>query len=64
MSSDAALLLPFAFVAPFAAWAVFLVIFLAALSEYAGVMGPLVGASRPLHDQAARQGDRALVVGT
>lgn len=60
--SDAALLLPFAFVAPFAAWAVFLVIFLAALSEYAGVMGPLVGASRR-YDGPLGKSDRALVVG-
>ena len=60
--SDAALLLPFAFVAPFAAWAVFLVIFLATLSEYAGVMGPLVGASRR-YDGALGKSDRALVIG-
>lgn len=60
--SDAALLLPFAFVAPFAAWVVFLVIFLAALSEYAGVMGPLVGASRR-YDGPLGKSDRALVVG-
>jgi CDP-diacylglycerol--glycerol-3-phosphate 3-phosphatidyltransferase len=60
--SDAALLLPFAFLPPFAAWAVFLVIFLAALSEYAGVMGPLVGASRR-YDGPLGKSDRALVVG-
>ncbi len=60
--SDAALLLPFAFVAPFAAWAVFLVIFLATLSEYAGVMGPLVGASRR-YDGPLGKSDRALVIG-
>jgi len=60
--SDAALLLPFAFTPPFAAWAVFLVIFLAALSEYAGVMGPLVGASRR-YDGPLGKSDRALVVG-
>src|SRR5580698_5443776 len=44
--SDAAVLLPFAFVAPFSQIAVFAVIGLAGLAEYAGVMGPLVGASR------------------
>ena len=60
--SDAALLLPFAFVAPFAAWAVFLVILLAVLSEYAGVMGPLVGASRR-YDGPLGKSDRALVIG-
>ncbi|MFO1161391.1 MAG: CDP-alcohol phosphatidyltransferase family protein [Reyranellaceae bacterium] len=60
--SDASLLLPFAFVAPFAAWAVFLVIFLATLSEYAGVMGPLVGASRR-YDGPLGKSDRALVIG-
>lgn len=60
--SDAALLLPFAFVPPFAAWAVFLVIFLAALSEYAGVMGPLVGASRR-YDGPLGKSDRAFVIG-
>lgn len=60
--SDAALLLPFAFVAPFAAWSVFLVVFLAALSEYAGVMGPLVGASRR-YDGPLGKSDRAFVIG-
>jgi CDP-diacylglycerol--glycerol-3-phosphate 3-phosphatidyltransferase len=60
--SDAALLLPFAFIAPFTAWAVFLVIFLAVLSEYAGVMGPLVGASRR-YDGPLGKSDRALVIG-
>lgn len=60
--SDAALLLPFAFVAPFGASSVFLVIFLATLSEYAGVMGPLVGASRR-YDGPLGKSDRALVIG-
>jgi CDP-diacylglycerol--glycerol-3-phosphate 3-phosphatidyltransferase len=60
--SDAALLLPFAFVAPFTPWAIFAVIFLAALSEYAGVMGPLVGASRR-YDGPLGKSDRALVLG-
>jgi CDP-diacylglycerol--glycerol-3-phosphate 3-phosphatidyltransferase len=60
--SDAALLLPFAFVAPFAPAAVFSVIFLATLSEYAGVMGPLVGASRR-YDGPLGKSDRALVLG-
>jgi CDP-diacylglycerol--glycerol-3-phosphate 3-phosphatidyltransferase len=60
--SDAALLLPFAFVVPFTAWTVVLVIFLAALSEYAGAMGPLVGASRR-YDGPLGKSDRALVLG-
>jgi CDP-diacylglycerol--glycerol-3-phosphate 3-phosphatidyltransferase len=60
--SDAALLLPFAFVAPFGPTAVFSVMFLAALSEYAGVMGPLVGASRR-YDGPLGKSDRALVLG-
>ena len=60
--SDAALLLPFAFVAPFSPVFVGAVVFLAALSEYAGVMGPLVGASRR-YDGPLGKSDRALVIG-
>jgi CDP-diacylglycerol--glycerol-3-phosphate 3-phosphatidyltransferase len=60
--SDAALLLPFAFVVPFTPGAVFVVIFLATLSEYAGVMGPLVGAPRR-YDGPLGKSDRALVLG-
>jgi CDP-diacylglycerol---glycerol-3-phosphate 3-phosphatidyltransferase len=60
--SDAALLLPFAFVAPFTPAAIFAVIFLATLSEYAGVMGPLVGAARR-YDGPLGKSDRALVLG-
>jgi CDP-diacylglycerol--glycerol-3-phosphate 3-phosphatidyltransferase len=60
--SDAALLLPFAFVAPFTPAAVFAVIFAATLSEYAGVMGPLVGAARR-YDGPLGKSDRALVLG-
>ena len=44
--SDAALLLPFALIEPFSQPTVFAVIGLAIVAEYAGVMGPLVGASR------------------
>ncbi len=60
--SDAALLLPFAFVEPFSLWSALGVIFLAMLSEYAGVMGPLVGASRR-YDGPLGKSDRALVIG-
>ena len=38
--ADAALVAPFAMIAPFSPLSVFAVIFLAALSEYAGVMAP------------------------
>lgn len=62
VASDAALMLPFAFVAPFGPVSVFAVIFLAALSEYAGVMGPLVGASRR-YDGPFGKSDRALATG-
>jgi CDP-diacylglycerol--glycerol-3-phosphate 3-phosphatidyltransferase len=60
--SDAALLLPFAFVAPFAPAAVFAVIALAIVAEYAGVMGPLVGASRR-YDGPLGKSDRAALLG-
>ncbi|MGL4438115.1 MAG: CDP-alcohol phosphatidyltransferase family protein [Bosea sp. (in: a-proteobacteria)] len=60
--SDAALMLPFAFVAPFGVLPVAIVIFLAAVSEYAGAMGPLVGASRR-YDGPFGKSDRALATG-
>lgn len=60
--SDAALMLPFAFVGPFDLPSVASVIFLAALSEYAGALGPLVGASRR-YDGPLGKSDRALVTG-
>lgn len=60
--SDAATVLPFAAVAPFAPGWVFTVVFLAALSEYAGVMGPLAGASRR-YDGPFGKSDRALAFG-
>jgi len=44
--SDAALYLPIAMVAPFGPLGVGLAIFLSALTEFAGVLGPTVGASR------------------
>jgi CDP-diacylglycerol--glycerol-3-phosphate 3-phosphatidyltransferase len=60
--SDAVLLLPFAFVAPFSQPTVFAVIGLAVLAEYAGVVGPLVGASRR-YDGPLGKSDRAALVG-
>jgi CDP-diacylglycerol---glycerol-3-phosphate 3-phosphatidyltransferase len=61
--SDAALVLPFATVAPFGPWGVFSVVFLAALSEYAGVMAPLAGAGRR-YDGPFGKSDRAFAFGT
>lgn len=61
--SDAALYLPFAFVAPFDAFWVALVIFLSAVSEFSGVLGPAVGASRR-YDGPMGKSDRALFFGT
>jgi len=60
--SDAALYLPFALVAPFSAFWVGLVIMLAGLSEFAGALGPTVGASRR-YDGPAGKSDRAFVFG-
>ena len=60
--SDAALYAPFALVAPFGVWSVAVVIFLSALSEFAGVLGPTVGASRR-YDGPMGKSDRALVFG-
>jgi CDP-diacylglycerol--glycerol-3-phosphate 3-phosphatidyltransferase len=60
--SDAALLLPFAFVTPFSPIAVAAAIFLATVSEYAGAVGPLVGAARR-YDGPLGKSDRAAVLG-
>jgi CDP-diacylglycerol---glycerol-3-phosphate 3-phosphatidyltransferase len=60
--SDAALYLPFAYVAPFDPFWVGAVILLAALSEYAGALGPMVGASRR-YDGPMGKSDRAFVFG-
>ena len=60
--SDAALILPFCFVQPFGPASVLLVIFLAWLSEYAGVMGPLAGAERR-YDGPLGKSDRAFAFG-
>lgn len=60
--SDTALYLPFALVAPFVLWSVGLVVLLAAISEYAGVLGLMVGASRR-YDGPMGKSDRAFVFG-
>jgi len=62
VASDAALYLPFAFVAPFGGLSVGLVIWLAALSEMAGALGPMVGASRHYEGPMGKS-DRAFVFG-
>ena len=60
--ADAALYLPFAFVAPFAPVWVGAVIVLAVISEYAGALGAMVGASRR-YDGPMGKSDRAFVFG-
>ncbi|WP_439817659.1 CDP-alcohol phosphatidyltransferase family protein [Zavarzinia sp. CC-PAN008] len=60
--SDAALYLPFAFVVPFDWLWVVVVIFIAVLTEFAGVLGLMVGASRR-YDGPVGKSDRALIFG-
>ena len=60
--SDAALYLPVAVIAPFSPAMAALVVFLAALSEFAGVLGVMVGASRR-YDGPMGKSDRAFVFG-
>lgn len=60
--SDAALYAPFAFIAPFNAGLIALVIFLSTLSEFAGTLGPAIGASRR-YDGPSGKSDRALIFG-
>jgi CDP-diacylglycerol--glycerol-3-phosphate 3-phosphatidyltransferase len=60
--SDAALYLPFAVVAPFSYGSVGAVIFLAALSELAGVVAQTTGASRR-YDGPMGKSDRAFAFG-
>jgi len=60
--ADAALVAPFAFLAPFSpAWTA-VVVALSIVAEYAGAMGPLAGASRR-YDGPMGKSDRALVFG-
>ena len=60
--SDAALYLPFAFIAPFSLLSVSAVIFFAALSEFAGALAPMVGAPRQYAGPLGKS-DRAFVFG-
>ena len=60
--SDAALYLPFAFVAPFGPWWIGLVIVASCVSEMAGALGPLAGTVRRF-DGPMGKSDRALVFG-
>lgn len=60
--SDAALYLPFAFLAPLSPLSVAGLIWVAALSEMAGVLGVVAGASRR-YDGPVGKSDRALVFG-
>ncbi|NWA04104.1 CDP-alcohol phosphatidyltransferase family protein [Pseudomonas gingeri] len=60
--ADSALILPFALLPEVSLLAVLLVTLLALFSEYAGVMGPLIGASRR-YDGPMGKSDRAFVLG-
>lgn len=60
--SDAALYAPFAWLSPFGALTTAIVILLAALTEFAGVLGPTVGATRR-YDGPLGKSDRAFVFG-
>jgi CDP-diacylglycerol--glycerol-3-phosphate 3-phosphatidyltransferase len=60
--SDAALYVPFAFVAPFHPGWVMAVVGLAGLAEFAGALGPMVGAPRR-YDGPFGKSDRALAFG-
>ncbi len=60
--SDAALYLPFVAVAPFGWGCVGAVIFLSAVSEMAGALGPMVGAPRQ-YDGPMGKSDRAFLFG-
>ncbi|WP_462380037.1 CDP-alcohol phosphatidyltransferase family protein [Pseudomonas sp. Marseille-QA0892] len=62
MVSDAALFLAFAAIAGVSAWLLVAVVLLSLLVEYAGVMGPLAGASRR-YDGPMGKSDRAFVFG-
>lgn len=60
--SDAALYAPFALVAPFTSLGVGLVIVLSIITEFAGALGPAMGASRR-YDGPMGKSDRAVVFG-
>ncbi|QLB12640.1 CDP-diacylglycerol--glycerol-3-phosphate 3-phosphatidyltransferase [Bisgaardia hudsonensis] len=60
--SDAALYLPFAFIFPFSALQVALIIWLAALTEFCGVLGQIQGKTRR-YDGPLGKSDRAFLFG-
>lgn len=60
--SDAALYMPFALIAPFNIHGMALIVFLALISEFVGVLGLTVGASRR-YDGPMGKSDRAFVFG-
>ncbi len=60
--SDAALYLPFVAIVPFGWASVGVVVFLAAVSEMAGALGPMIGAERR-YDGPMGKSDRAFVFG-
>ena len=60
--SDAALYLPFAYVAPFGLRGIGSIIALSMMAEFAGAIGPMMGASRR-YDGPMGKSDRALVFG-
>lgn len=60
--SDAALFLPFVAITPFGWPGVGVVVFLSALSEMAGALGPMIGAERR-YDGPMGKSDRAFVFG-
>ncbi|VVP88661.1 Inner membrane protein YnbA [Pseudomonas fluorescens] len=60
--ADCALILPFALLPGVSLWLVLLVTLLALFSEYTGVLGPMVGASRR-YDGPMGKSDRAFVLG-
>ena len=61
--ADAALYLPFAFVAPFGALSVGVFIYLAALTEFCGVLGAVHGNGRR-YDGPLGKSDRAFAIGS
>ena len=62
VAADAALYLPFAFIAPFGGLQIGLLIFLAAMSEFCGVLGQVHGNGRR-YDGPMGKSDRACVFG-
>jgi CDP-diacylglycerol--glycerol-3-phosphate 3-phosphatidyltransferase len=60
--SDAALMVPFALAPAIGPWPVVVAGFLALLAEFAGILGPLVGAERR-YDGPMGKSDRALAFG-